>query len=159
VATEDSDTAETLGARLSQIGADVMVETLRRLERGDLVAQRQDDSQATLAPILKKEDGRIDWNLSAIDIWNRTRGLTPWPGAYTTFRGKRLHIWSASRPLGQETSSLPAGTLIADRTKLGIVCGGQTTLDVQEIQLEGRNRLSTREFLNGVKITPGEKVE
>src|ERR1019366_5421469 len=74
VAIQDDDTAETLGARLSQLGADLMIETLRRLERGDLTAQQQDHSQATLAPILKKEDGRVDWSLPAADIWNRIRG-------------------------------------------------------------------------------------
>ena len=83
VAIQDDDTAETLGARLSQMGADLMVETLRRLEQGNLEAQPQDHAQATLAPILKKEDGRIDWNLPALEIWNRIRGLRPWPGAYT----------------------------------------------------------------------------
>jgi methionyl-tRNA formyltransferase len=155
----DSDTAETLGDRLSQIGADLMVETLRRLERGDLAAQPQEHSQATLAPILKKEDGRIDWNLPAVEIWNRVRGLQPWPGAYAIFRGKRLHIWSASRPLTLETVSLPPGTVVADRVKLEIVCGGGTMLDVQEVQLEGRKRLSARDFLNGVKVNSGERFE
>ena len=158
-AIEDQDTAETLGARLSHIGADLMVETLRGLERGALAAQPQDHSQATLAPILKKEDGRIDWTLPAIAVWNRTRGLSPWPGAYTTFRGKRLHIWSASRPEAGESSSLPPGTMIADRGKLRIVCGNKSWLDVQEVQMEGRKRLSARDFLNGMKISEGERVE
>jgi methionyl-tRNA formyltransferase len=159
VAIHDDDTAETLGARLSQLGADLMIETLRRLERGDLTAQPQDHSQATLAPILKKEDGRIDWNFPAADIWNRIRGLRPWPGAYTNFRGKNLHIWSASRPAAAESMPLAPGTLVAERTRLRIVCGQGTMLEPREIQLEGRKRLATRDFLNGVKIADGEKVE
>jgi methionyl-tRNA formyltransferase len=159
VAIEEDDTAETLGARLSQLGADLMTETLRRLERGDLPAQPQDHSQATLAPILKKEDGRIDWGLSAVDIWNRIRGLRPWPGAYTNFRGKNLHVWSAARPVADETIMLEPGTLVAERARLRIVCGQGTLLEPKEIQLEGRKRLASRDFLNGVKINSGERVE
>jgi methionyl-tRNA formyltransferase len=135
-----------------------MVETLKRLERGDLTAQPQDHSQATLAPILKKEDGRIDWNLPAVDIWNRIRGLRPWPGAYTNFRGKNLHIWSASRPVAGETMLLDPGTLVAERARLRVVCGQGTLLEPKEMQLEGRKRLATGDFLNGVKINPAEKV-
>ena len=159
VAIADDDTAETLGARLSQLGADLMIETLRRLEKGDLIAQPQDHSQATLAPILKKEDGRIDWNLPAVDIWNRIRGLRPWPGAYTNFRGKNLHIWSAARPVAGENMMFEPGTLVAERARLRVVCGQGTLLEPKEMQLEGRKRLATRDFLNGVKIANGEKVE
>ena len=154
----DDDTTETLGERLSRIGADLMVETLRRLERDDLEAQPQDHTQATLAPILKKEDGRIAWNLPAHAIWNRIRGLRPWPGAYTMFRGKNLHLWAASRPAG-ETSDLEPGTLLAERGRLRVACGDRTLLEPLEVQLEGRKRLPARDFLNGVKIAPGEKVE
>jgi methionyl-tRNA formyltransferase len=159
VPIEDDDTSETLGTRLSQLGADLMVETLRGLEQGALTAQAQDDAQATLAPILKKEDGRIDWNLHAMDIWNRIRGLRPWPGAYTTFRGKNLNLWSASRPVADETLPLEPGTLVADRVRLRIVCGQGTWLEPKELQLEGRKRLAARDFLNGVKIAPEERFE
>jgi methionyl-tRNA formyltransferase len=159
VSIEETDTAETLGRRLSPIGADLMVETLRRLERGDLAAEPQDHARATLAPILKREDGRIDWNLPAIDLWNRTRGLNPWPGAYTTFRGKWLHIWSASRPQSGAMTTLAPGTIVAEQPKLQIACGGKSILEVREVQMEGRKRLTARDFLNGTKINPGEKVE
>jgi methionyl-tRNA formyltransferase len=159
VEIQDDDTSETLGERLSLIGADLMVETLRRLERGDLAAQPQDHTQATLAPILKKGDGRIDWNLSALEIWNRIRGLRPWPGAYTSFRGKNLHIWAASRPVTGETTQLDPGTIVAERTRLRVACGQGTLLEAKELQLEGRKRLAPRDFLNGVKISAGEKVE
>ena len=159
VEIQDDDTAETLSVRLSQLGADLMMETLRRLDRGDLDAQPQDHTQATLAPILKKEDGRIDWNLPALAVWNRIRGLRPWPGAYTRFRGKNLHIWAASRPAAGETIDLNPGTLIADRGSLRVICGQGTLLEAKEIQLEGRKRLAPRDFLNGVKISAGEKVE
>jgi methionyl-tRNA formyltransferase len=159
VAIQDEDTAETLGPRLSVIGAALLIETLRRLQQGDLQAQPQDHTQATLAPILKKEDGRIDWKLPALEIWNRIRGLRPWPGAYTTFRGKNLHIWSAPRPVEGETTHLEPGTLIADPASLRVACGQGTVLEAKEIQLEGRKRLPPRDFLNGVKISLGEKVE
>ncbi len=155
---EDQDNAESLGARLSTVGADLLIETLRRLERGDLPPQPQDHTQATLAPILKKEDGKIDWTLPATDIWNRVRGLRPWPGAYTSFRGKRLHIWAAVRPDVAETTSFDSGTVLADRSRLRIACGQGTVLETAEIQLEGRKRLSPRDFLNGVKVSAGEKA-
>jgi methionyl-tRNA formyltransferase len=158
VRIQDDDTAETLSGRLSLLGADLMIETLRRLERGDLQAQPQDHAQATFAPILKKEDGRIDWNLPALDIWNRIRGLRPWPGAYTRFRGKNLHVWAASGPVAGEMI-LDPGTLVADRGRLRVICGQGTLLELVEIQLEGRKRMPVRDFLNGVRIAPGEKVE
>ena len=159
VQIQDDDTSETLGERLSQVGADLMIETLRRLERGDLLPQPQDHAQATLAPLLKKEDGRIDWNLPALAIWNRIRGLRPWPGAYTTFRGKNLHLWTASRPMAGEAMPLDPGTLIADRGRLRVTCGQGTVIEVTEIQLEGRKRMPARDFLNGVKIATGDTVD
>jgi methionyl-tRNA formyltransferase len=158
VAIQDDDTAETLSVRLSQVGADLLIETLARLDCGDLQVQPQDHALATLAPILKKEDGRIDWNLTAVEIWNRIRGLRPWPGAFTTFRGKNLQIWSALRPEAGEIMPPIPGTLVADRSRLRIVCGQGTVLEPNELQIEGRKRLATRDFLNGVKIIPGEVV-
>jgi len=155
----DDDTAETLSDRLSRIGADLMVETLRGLEAGALVAQPQDHSAATLAPLLKKEDGRIDWNLPARDIWNRVRGLRPWPGAFTRFRGKNLNIWTATPPADSEGAPFNPGTLWAERGRLRIACGQGTFLEPLEIQLEGRKRMPVRDFLNGVKITLGESLE
>lgn len=159
VEIQNGDTSETLSERLGVLGADLMVETLQRLEQGDLVALPQDHAQATLAPILKKEDGRIDWNLPTLAIWNRIRGLRPWPGAYTNFRGKQLHIWAAARPVSGEATQFLPGTLVAERTRLRVVCGQGTLLEATELQLEGRKRLAARDFLNGVKITAGEKVE
>src|SRR6266566_3152714 len=96
VEIRDEDTTETLSDRLSAIGADLMVETLARLERGEIEPSPQDHALATLAPILKKEDGRIDWSRTAEEIARRVRGLRPWPVAHTTFRGKTLRIWSAA---------------------------------------------------------------
>jgi len=88
------DDAVTLGRKLAKIGAPLMVETLRGLEAGTITPVPQDHTQATLAPILKKEDGLIDWSLSAHDVANRVRGFVPWPGAYTVFRGATLQVWN-----------------------------------------------------------------
>lgn len=156
VAIEDEDTAESLSVRLSHVGADLLIETVARLEGGGLAAEPQDHALATLAPILKKEDGRIDWSLPARDIWNRIRGLRPWPGAYTRFRDRGLHIWAAARPVESELLALPPGKLVIVRDGLRIVCGQGTVLDPLEIQMEGRKRLAIRDFLNGTKIRPGE---
>jgi methionyl-tRNA formyltransferase len=158
VEIRDEDNSETLSERLGLLGAELMVETLRRLERGDLEARPQDHAQATLAPILKKEDGRIDWNLPALEIWNRIRGLQPWPGAYTSFRGKNLHIWAAARPAKDAATQFEPGTLITERGSLRVCCGAGTVLEPKEIQLEGRKRLAPHDFLNGVKLSTGEKV-
>src|SRR5207249_2636197 len=92
VEISESDTGESLSSRLSVLGADLIVETLHKLEPGQIEPRPQDDLQATLAPMLKKEDGRIDWSWTAEEISRRVRGLRPWPGAYTTFRGKGLHV-------------------------------------------------------------------
>jgi methionyl-tRNA formyltransferase len=153
----DDDTTETLSASLSRIGADLMIETLCGLERGEITPRPQDHSSATMAPMLKKEDGRVDWNLPAREIFCRVRGLRPWPGAYSTFRGRNLHVWSAAVA---ETlpGPLEPGTLLGGAGKLFVACGGGTRLELKEVQLEGRKRLSARDFLNGVHLQPGERL-
>lgn len=157
VEVEAGDTTETLSARLSALGANLMVETLRGLERGEITPQPQDHSQATLAPMLKKEHGRIDWSLAAQEIAWRVRGLRPWPGAYTTFRGKMAHIWAAATAIMVGPVSSEPGALLAEAGKLLVACGAGTFLEVRELQLEGRKRISARDFLNGVRLTAGEK--
>jgi methionyl-tRNA formyltransferase len=162
----DEDTAEMLSARLSELGAELMAETLRGLERGAIEARPQDSAQATLAPLLHKQDGRVDWALPAEEIARRVRGLQPWPGAITSFRGKQLQLWAASpapfAPHGAAPEAPPhepPGTLRTSQGKLLIVCGGDTLLDVRELQLEGRRRMTARDFLNGIHLQPGEKAE
>jgi len=158
VAIQDEDTTETLSERLSSVGADLMAETLPRLAVGEIEPQQQDNAQATFAPILKKEDGRIAWTLSAQEIGWRVRGLKPWPGAYTSFRSKNLHIWSATPVIGQAGAEHEPGTLLPERGTLRVVCGQGTLLEVLELQLEGRKRLPARDFLNGVRPLPGEML-
>jgi methionyl-tRNA formyltransferase len=145
------ETSVELGERLSIQGANLLVQTLSGLESGSIVPKPQDDTQATLAPILKKEDGLIDWTLPARDILNRMRGFTPWPGAYTFFRGQRFYIWKA-----RETSASEPGVLRIDG-KRGIAgCGGGTGIELLEVQLEGRKRMPAQAFLNGNPIQDKE---
>jgi methionyl-tRNA formyltransferase len=153
----EDDTTETLSERLSVMGADLMIETLRGLEHGEITPRPQDHSQASLAPMLKREHGRLDWTMNAQQIAWRVRGLRPWPGAYSSFRGKNVHIWAAA-PLAGAGEAFDPGALFADARKLVVACGQGTQLEIKELQLEGRKRLSARDFLNGVHLQPGEKL-
>jgi methionyl-tRNA formyltransferase len=146
------ETAVELSGRLSPMGADLLVETLRVLDAGTIVAQPQDPAEATLAPILKKEDGRIDWSRPAPEIHNQVRGLLPWPGAYTTFRGQILHVWK-SRVGGMAAAA--AGAVLAGR-KPAVTCGESSTIELLEVQLEGRRRMSGADFVNGQRLTENE---
>ena len=156
IAIGQEDTAETLAPRLADVGADLMVVTLRRLDEGKLDPVPQDDSNASLAPILKKEDGLIDFQRSAVEIWNRLRGFQPWPGAYTFFRGKHLQVHSA-RPL-DTTSQGIAGELKPANNALLVVCGAGTTLELLEVRIEGKKRMSARDFMNGYRPVRGERL-
>lgn len=154
----EDDTTETLSERLGVMGAGLMVETLRGLEQSKLVPRPQDPQLATYAPILKKEDGRIDWSRTAEEISWRVRGLRPWPGAYTTFRSKNLHIWSAAPMPARSLEGHLPGALVVDHDQLSVVCREGTLLELKELQLEGRKRLSGRDFLNGIRLAPGEML-
>jgi len=148
------ETAVELGQRLAAMGADLLVETLAGLEQGRIVPEKQDNAQATYAPLLKKEDGRIDWSRDARAIHNQIRGLQPWPGASTLFRGQSLHIWR-SRVWNGPASGSP-GTLIG--TKPPVVCCGTGALELVEVQLEGRKRISAGNFANGQRLTENESL-
>ena len=148
------DTAETLAPRLAAIGADLIVETLQGLQSGALQPRRQDDSQSSLAPILKKEDGLIDFSRTATEILNRLRGFQPWPGAYTKFRGKNLQILKARPAPG----SLAPAELHSESDRLRVGCGHNTALELLELQLEGKKRSPVQAFLQGYRPQPGEKL-
>lgn len=153
------ETTETLSRKLSGPGAELMVETLRKLDRGQLRPQPQDGSQATLAPRLKRSDGLIDWTLPADRIFGRVRGLRPWPGAFTAFRGKHLHLWWAAPETGTASPEpTPVGTLAQRTSGLFVACGESTWLELKEVQLEGRKRITGRDFANGVRLQPGERL-
>ena len=150
------ETAAELTARLAEAGAPLVAETLRQLDRGESVPTPQDNSRATFAPALKKEDGRVDWSHAAQKIYNRIRGFQPWPGAFTTFRGKNCQIWG--RPLEPVAAGGENGILLPTREDgLLVICGGASVLRVEFAQLEGRNRVTGPEFARGVRIVPGER--
>jgi methionyl-tRNA formyltransferase len=154
LAIAPEDTAETLSPRLALIGADLVVETLRSLQSGNLRPRPQDNSQASLAPILKKEDGLVDFSRSAADIFNRVRGFQPWPGAYTKFRGKNLQILKARTA---PVALLPA-ELHVQSDQLLVGCSHNSSLELLEIQLEGKKRSSAADFVRGYHPRAGEKV-
>ena len=148
----ESETAAELSPRLAVLGADLLIETLRRLESGTLIPEPQDPAQATYAQILKKEDGLIDWSLPAGRIFNRIRGFQPWPGAYTFFRGQRFHIWKG-RP---STEPAPPARLVWTGRCLLAGCGAGTSLELKEVQLEGRKRMPVPAFANGHHLSENE---
>ncbi len=150
------ETAPELRERLAVLGAELLIEALRALPAGALRPRPQDHAQATLAPMLRKEDGRIDWRMAAGEIANRVRAFIPWPGAYTWLRGKLLHIWRARAVEG--TSPDPPGTLRAGGERLWAACGGGSRLEILELQLEGRRRLPAAEFLRGFRLAENEQL-
>lgn len=145
------ETAIEVAERLSRMGGDLAVQTLDGLARRAIVPEKQDDALATYAPLLKKEDGRIDWSLSAVEIHNRVRGLLPWPGAFTTFRGRTLHIWKA-RPSPALVSKAP-GRILRRQQSVCVACGSGAALELLDVQMEGRKRVSAEEFANGQRLT------
>jgi methionyl-tRNA formyltransferase len=149
------DTAVTLSPRLSELGALLLIETLRAFDSGELQATPQDDSQATLAPILKKEDGRVDFSRSAQEISNRLRGFQPWPGAFTIFRGKQLTIHGVRAGAG---IAIAPGELIYSQDALYVGAGHGTALELLEVQLEGKKRMTARDFANGYRPAAGERL-
>lgn len=155
VAIAPEDTAETLAPRLAAIGADLMIDTLQRLENGTVQARPQDNSQATLAPILKKEDGRIEFDRTAQEICNRLRGFQPWPGAFTIFRGKNLALWDA-KPFDYKAAQV--SELVIESGRLLVGCGKSTALELLTLQPEGKKRISVRDFLHGYRPVNGERL-
>jgi methionyl-tRNA formyltransferase len=130
------------------------VETLAGLSTGTIVPEKQDAAQATWAPLLKKQDGLIDWTRDASAIHNQVRGLQPWPGAYTTFRGQSLHVWKSR--VGPAT--LPPGPGTTHRTAhaLVVACGSGAAVELLEVQMEGRKRLPAADFANGQRLADNE---
>jgi methionyl-tRNA formyltransferase len=153
------ETAPELAARLAVAGAPLMAKTLQQLRENQITPVPQDPSRATLAPPLKKEDGRIDWSLSSLQTYNRIRGLQPWPGTFTTFRGKTCQIWA--RPSGGLAQGsgrpLPPGTIEALPSTVLVHSGEGAALLLEFVQMEGRKRVSAREFVNGARLLPGER--
>jgi len=149
------DTAETLGPKLASIGAELMIETLRGLERGEVHAVPQDHSRATIAPILKKEDGRMDFLRPAGELFNRLRGFRPWPGAFTTFQKKVLQVHRA-QPAKSFLPTTP-GVMAVEGARILVGCGQGTVLEFFEVQIEGKRRMTGQEFINGYRLKTGDR--
>ena len=152
----DGETAPQLLARLADAGAELLSETLRSLK--DIQPRPQLHTEASFAPILKREDGLIDWSLDSYAIERQVRGLQPWPNAHTTLRSQRLIIYEA-KPEWIEQLPFPPGQVIeAVRDRLTIACGEGTALRVFELQVEGGRRMPARDFLNGARVSVGERL-
>ncbi len=151
------ETSPELSARLAEAGATLLVQTLSKLKDGTAAPVPQDDALATLAPILKKEDGRIDWRLPAQQIHNLIRGFQPWPGAHTVFRNQSLHIWR-SRLVSelQAGSGLAPGAIVQERQGVFVIGGDGAALELLEVQLEGRKRMPAEVFANGHRLTQND---
>ncbi len=148
---DPEEDSSSLHDRLAAIGAEALAETLDLLLAGRLVPERQVDALSCYAPMLKKEDGLIDWGKGAQEIKNLVRGMTPWPGAFTHLHGKTVKVYRVSVATG---SGAPGTVIRADRQGLEVACGSGSVL-LEELQLEGRKRLAATEFLAGYKIEPG----
>jgi methionyl-tRNA formyltransferase len=152
------ETAPELAQSMAEAGAPLMLETLRGLAEGKLVARPQNNEQVTYAPLLKKEDGRIDWNRSAQEIYNRMRGFAPWPGAYTSFRGQTCHLWAEPFSLRAVDVGRP-GTIFHEDSQILIACGHTTLLRLLSVKIEGRKQISAEEFARGERLTQRERFD
>ena len=164
-----TETMPQLAARMAEAGAPLMADTLRHIAAGTITPRPQQHDAATYAPLLKKEDGKIDWSRTATEIYNRMRAFTPWPGAFTMLRGRTCQI--VGEPVSKERSAAksvrfesagPAatgapGTIRKTRDGLFVACGGATELRVLSVKREGGKLLDAMEFSSGVQLTEGER--
>ncbi|PYQ36731.1 MAG: methionyl-tRNA formyltransferase [Acidobacteria bacterium] len=148
------DTSETLAPKLATAGADLMIATLRALQAGTIHPRKQDAAQASLAPILRKEDGKLDFSRTATEIYNRLRAFQPWPGAHTRFRGKSLQIVKAHPAHDPQSEIKESGIKVV----LLVGCAQNTCLEVLELQLEGKKRTPARDFIHGYNPKPSEAL-
>ncbi len=156
ISVAPNDTTASLQAKLAPVGAELLVETIAGLKAENLTPQAQDESKVTYAPVLKKEDGLIDWNLPAVSIERRVRGFNPWPSAYTYLAGNLLKIHRA-RVIEMAEKAAPGEVLKADKEGLWIATGAGA-LSLEEIQLENRKKMTAREFLNGTRVEKGARL-
>lgn len=174
ISIADTDNYETLHDKLMALGGEAVVEALALLERGKLTPEKQDDSLSCYAPLIDKGMGKVDFSRSAPELDRLIRGLTPWPSAYTSCRGRQLKIWRAEavaagntaaagdaaiaeNTVAVEKTAAPGEILKVDRDCI-TVAAGDGALKIYELQLEGKKRMSAHDFLLGVKLQPGEKL-
>jgi methionyl-tRNA formyltransferase len=145
-----------LGQRMAQSGADLLIQTLAGIDDGTIRPEPQDNAQASLAPILKKDDGEVNWNWPARKIFNRARGFLPWPGAYSYFRGQLFHIWKAR--MTEESGASAPGRLMPLKKRVLVSCGESSALELIEVQIEGRKRMPAVAFRNGHRLDENEAL-
>jgi methionyl-tRNA formyltransferase len=150
-----TETAPELMQRLAEMGAELLAETLKRLD--ELKPVSQDESKATFAPLLTKASGVIDWTSKAAEIERRVRGFQPWPNAYTHWKSHRLILWKASPRVAAQHSAASGEVIAAHGDDLIVSCGGGTALRLLELQLEGKRRMISRDFLNGTHLKIGDR--
>ncbi len=150
-----TETAPELMSRLADIGAELLSETLKRIEELELVPQ--DDSEATFAPLLTKATGVIDWTSTAVEIERHVRGFQPWPNAYTYWKSQRLILWRATPHTDPQSSGAPGEVIAAHGDDVIVSCGEKTTLRLLELQLEAKRRMTARDFLNGTHLKVGDR--
>jgi methionyl-tRNA formyltransferase len=151
---ERGDTAGDLSIKLSEVGVRLLVSTLDGLDRGEIIPMPQDHAKATYAPLLRKEDGLIDWGTGPEEIFNKIRGFDPWPGAYTFYKGRRWGVWKAE-VLEKRDLSHSTGEIIRVQPDGIVVAAGDGSLKMTEIQAEGKRRMPVAEYLRGHKVEKG----
>lgn len=156
IAIEAQDNYETLHDKLMILGGEAIVEALPLLTGGNLTPQKQVDADSCYAPIIKKSMGEVNFHRTSAEIERQVRGMTPWPSAYTYCRGKQMKLWSVAC-VEEETGEAP-GTIVRVDKEAFLVATGKGLLQVNELQLEGKKRMSAKDFLLGVKLVPGEKL-
>jgi methionyl-tRNA formyltransferase len=154
LAIADEDTSETLGPKLAGVGAELMIETLRGLQAGTIQPRKQDNARATLAPILKKEDGRIDFSRSAREIYDRLRGFQPWPGAFTSFRGRGLNV----TVIKLAAERVAPGEILARDGRILVGCENESAIELLEVQPESKKRMAVTDFVHGYRPQTGERL-
>ncbi|HNU70874.1 MAG TPA: methionyl-tRNA formyltransferase [Thermodesulfobacteriota bacterium] len=156
VAIDPDETAGALHDRLARVGAELLASTIRGWKRKAIIPRRQDESLVTYAPLLKKEDGLIDWTQPANVIHNLVRGMNPWPGAYTFLQEELLKVFAVQPAPTFETEK--AGTIVSVNDHGIMVAAGKGAVIVTEVQLQGRKRLPIAEFLRGRPLKPGTRL-
>jgi methionyl-tRNA formyltransferase len=150
------ETAGSLQEKLTPVGARLLLETLCRLKEGSLAPTEQDESKATFAPMIKKEDGRIDWTRPALEIERRVRGFDPWPGSFTWVKGKLLKV-HRMQLVSSESSAAPGEVVKADRGGFWVGTGAGV-IALEEVQLENKKRMPGVEFIKGARIKVGDRL-
>lgn len=158
VIIESTDNYETLHDKLMLIGGQAIVEALSLLEEGKLVKEKQNDSESCYAPLICKQMGRLDFTESAVVLDRLIRGVTPWPSAFTFYQGRQLKIWRAEPAEISCDGPAETGTVLKVDKESFLVACGQGAIRILEVQLEGKKRMSTHDFLLGVKVKEGDRL-